>query len=78
MTRIDDHSRARAAIQSAGLSPRDYVLTMYCFEQSTQALFLKEKENAGERQYPPGASEANVGFVRNHLKEINRLFSDEP
>jgi len=74
--RIDGHPRARTAIQSAGLSTRDYVLTMYCFVQSTLALFLKE--DGGEKHDPSGASEENVAFVKNHLKEINRLFSDQP
>ena len=74
--RIDAHPEARTAIQSAGLSTRDYVLTMYCFVQSTQALLVREDK--GRKQYPPGASEENVVFVRNHLKEINRLFSDKP
>ncbi len=76
VTRIDDHPQARTAIESAGLSTRDYVLTMYCFEQSAQALFLKRQ--AGEKHYPPDASEKNVVFIRNHLKEINRLFGDKP
>lgn len=76
VARIGDHPRARAAVEGAGLSARDYVLTMYCFEQSTQALF--QKESTGGKNYPPGASKENVGFVRNHLKEINRLFSDIP
>ena len=75
VNRIDGHPRARTAIQSAGLSTRDYVLTMYCFVQSTMALFLKE--DGGEKHDPPGASEENVMFVKNHLKEINRLFSDK-
>jgi hypothetical protein len=74
--RIDANPEARTAIHSAGLSTRDYVLTMYCFVQSTQELFVKE--GMGKQQYPPGASEENVVFVRNHLKEINRLFSDKP
>lgn len=74
--RIDANAQARTAIQSAGLSTRDYVLTMYCFVQSTQQLFVKEEK--GKKQYPAGASEENVVFVRNHLKEINRLLSDEP
>ena len=76
VNRIDGHPRARTAIQSAGLSTRDYVLTMYCFAQSTLALFLKE--DGGEKHDPSGASEENVAFVKNHLKEINRLFSDQP
>jgi len=76
VNRIDGHPQAQKAIQSAGLSTRDYVLTMYCFVQSTLALLLKE--DGGEKRDPPGASEENVVFVKNHLKEINRLFSDKP
>jgi hypothetical protein len=76
VARIHDHPQARTAIEGAGLSTRDYVLTMYCLEQSTQALFLKQA--AGEKPYPPGASKNNIIFVRNHLKEINRLFNDRP
>src|SRR5260370_7676848 len=76
VTRIDEHPQARTAIESAGLSTRDYVLTMYCFEQSAQALFLKEE--AGEKHFPPGSSEENVLFVNNHLKEITPLFPHHP
>jgi hypothetical protein len=49
---------------------------MFCFEQSTQALFLKD--DAGERHYPPAVSRENVVFVKKHLREINRLFSENP
>jgi hypothetical protein len=74
--RIDAHPEARTAIQSTGLSTRDYVLTMYCFVQSTKELFLSR--DGARKSYPPGASEENVVFVKNHLREINRLFSDNP
>jgi hypothetical protein len=76
VSRIDDHPQARTAIGRTGLSIRDYVLTMYCFEQSTQALFFKG--HAGEVHDLPGASRENVLFVKDHLKEINRLFSENP
>ncbi len=76
VARIDENPQARTVIESAGLSTRDYVLTLYCFERSTQALFLKQ--GVGEKHYPPGASERNVKFVRDHLKEINSLFSGRP
>jgi hypothetical protein len=76
VSRINDHPQARNAIESSGLSTKNYVLTMFCFEQSTQALFLKD--DAGERHYAPGVSKENVVFVKKHLRQINRLFSEYP
>ena len=76
VSRIDKHTRARTAIESTGLSTKKYVLTMYCFEQSTQALLLNA--DAGKEHHVPGASRENVAFVKNHLPEINRLFSESP
>ena len=76
VSQIDDHPQARTVIESAGLSTRKYVLTMYCFEQSAQALFLKD--NSDEKRHTPGASKENVAFVKKNLKEINRLFSQDP
>ena len=76
VSQIDDHPQARTAIESAGLSTKKYVLTMYCFQQSAQALFLKDSSN--EKHHIPGASKENVAFVRKNLKEINRLFSQDP
>ena len=76
VSRIDDHPQARTAVVDTGISTRDYVLTMYCHEQSTEALFLKN--DARQKHYAPGTSEENVRFVKRHLKQINRLFSDKP
>jgi len=76
VNRIDEHPQARATIENAGFSTRKYVLTKYCFERSTQALFVQDDPR--ERSHPPGASKENVAFVKKHLKEINRLFSENP
>jgi hypothetical protein len=76
VSRIDEHARARTAIESTGLSTKRYVLTMYCLELSTRALFLNA--DAGEKHHLPGASSENLAFVKNHLPEINRLFSESP
>jgi hypothetical protein len=80
VSRIDDHPRARTAVADTGLSSRDYVLTMYCLEQSAEALFLKSDagEKPGEKHCSRGTSQENVRFVKKHLKEINQLFSDKP
>jgi len=73
--RVGSHPQAVEAIRNAGLSTREYVLTMYCFVKTTQALFLPE--NVRPTSYPAGVSKENVVFVKNHLEQINRLFSDK-
>jgi hypothetical protein len=39
VSRIDNHPRARTAVAGTGLSTRDYELTMYGFDESTEARF---------------------------------------
>lgn len=73
--RVGSHPQAVEAIRNAGLSTRDYVLTMYCFVKTTEVLFLPE--SVRQTSYPPGVSKENIVFVKNHLEEINRLFSDK-
>ncbi len=59
------------AIRQAGVSPRDYFLTITSLLVSVRAAGMKER---GQLQsLPPGASTENVAFVETHKAEIRAL-----
>lgn len=60
---FEDHDEARRAIEAAGLSPKDYVLTTLAVEQAA----LRER---GARF--GGAPEANVPFVAERRAHVDR------
>ncbi len=59
------------AIREAGISPRDYFLTITSLLVSVRAAGMKER---GQLQgLPPGASTENLTFVETHKPEIRAL-----
>ena len=60
-----------SAIRIAGLSPRDYFLTITSLLVSVRAAGMKERGRL--QALPAGASAANLAFVETHKPEIRAL-----
>ncbi len=71
VARIEAEPQVRQAIERAGISIRDYVLTGLAL---FQAMFMAEAMEAGTIQsIPEGVNARNVEFVRQNRAEIERL-----
>jgi hypothetical protein len=65
---------AVAAIQSAGLTPREYVLFMFSMLQNGMAAWAQDQPGG---KLPPGVSQANVDFYRKHEAALTALGENE-
>jgi hypothetical protein len=70
VARIDGMPAAKAAIQSAGMTSREYIV--FTFSLLTNALAGWAADQPGG-QLPPGTSKANVDFLRAHEAELQAL-----
>lgn len=70
VARIDAISEAKAAIQSAGLTTREYVVFSWSLFQSGMAAWGLSQPGG---KLPPGVSMANVEFYRAHEAEIKKF-----
>lgn len=77
VARIDSMPGAKAAIKSAGMTTREYLLfTWSVFQNGVAAWALSQPGG----KLPPGASMANVNFYRSHeaaLKELGQSASGD-
>lgn len=72
IAQIEAEPRARAAVEEAGISVRDYVLTTMAL---LQAMFAQAAmDMTQDAPVPEGVNPANVQFVRDHQAEIQALF----
>jgi hypothetical protein len=61
---------AGAALQSAGMAPREYVVFSMSLLQNGLAAFAASQPGG---TLPPGISQANVDFIARHNAELERL-----
>ena len=74
VARIDAVPGAKAAIQAAGLSSREYVVLAYALARRTAcASYLMQKPGG---KLPDGVNTANVDFVRRHSAELHQLANE--
>ncbi|MGE0467561.1 MAG: hypothetical protein AB7P44_14110 [Steroidobacteraceae bacterium] len=68
--RIDRSPAARSAIQSAGLTTREYVVFTFAMFQTGLAAWAMEQPGG---KLPPGVSNANVDFYQAHRAKIDAM-----
>jgi len=67
---IEKHPPAVSALRSAGMTPREFVLTTYAVMLNSFGLTYKQM---GVKRLFPGASEANMNFIETHQEAIKKL-----
>jgi hypothetical protein len=65
----------QAAIQSAGMTTREYVLFMFSMMQNGLAAWAVSQPGG---KLPPGISQANVDFYKRHETAMAELGKDDP
>lgn len=70
VARIDAVPEAKAAIKSAGISTREYVVLGLSLFQNGVAAWALDQPGG---QLPPGVSRANVDFCKKHEASIQKL-----
>jgi hypothetical protein len=70
VAQIDTTPGAKAAIQSAGLTSREYVLFSMSLLQNAMAGWAVSQPGG---KLPPGVSQANVDFVKQHEADIQGI-----
>ena len=70
VAKLDAMPGARAAIESAGMSTREYIVFSFAMMQSGLAAWGLEQPGG---KLPPGVSAANVEFYRKHAVELQKL-----
>ena len=68
------HPELVNAIKSAGLTPRQFIVTSYALVINGMALAYRKLGMT--RDIPAGASTANMNFIESHQKEIEALNPD--
>jgi hypothetical protein len=68
--KIDAVPGAKAAIQSAGMTSREYVLFSMSLLQNGMAAWAASQPGGS---LPPGVSKANVDFLKKHDAELKQL-----
>jgi hypothetical protein len=68
--KLDGVPGARAAIQSAGMTSREYVVFSLSLLQNGMAAWAVDQPGG---KLPPGVSKANVDFVKKHDAELKQL-----
>jgi hypothetical protein len=72
--RLDGEPAVREAIESAGLTTREYALITVTL---SEAILVQQALAQGSiDRPPPGVSEENLEFVRTHRDEISRLLAE--
>ncbi len=71
--KIDAVPGARAAVQSAGMTSREYVLFAFSLIQNGFAAYALNQPGG---KLPPGISMANVDFFRKHSGDMEELAND--
>src|SRR5688572_21423839 len=66
---------AQAAIQSAGLTTREYVVFMWSMLQNGMAVWAASQPGG---KLPPGTSQANVDFYKKHEAELKAIGENDP
>jgi hypothetical protein len=61
---------AKAALQSAGLTPREYVVFTFSLLQTGLGAWAADQPGG---KLPPGTSKANVDFYKKHQADLKKL-----
>ena len=72
-SRIDAVPGARAAVQSAGLTSREYVLFAFSLIENAFASYALEQPGG---KLPPGVSMKNIDFLHQHAGVIEQLANE--
>jgi hypothetical protein len=64
---------ARAAVKSAGMTSREYVVFAFALIENAFASYALEQPDG---KLPPGISMANIDFLREHAGEIQALATE--
>ena len=70
VARINAVPQAKAAIESAGMTPREYLVFSFSLFQSGMAAWALSQPGG---TLPPGVSKANVDFYRSHEQALGKL-----
>jgi hypothetical protein len=73
--KMDAIPGVKAAIQSAGMTTREYVVFMFSVVQNSIAAWALSQPGG---KLPPGVSKANVDFVKRHETEMAALGDGDP
>jgi hypothetical protein len=71
--RIDAVPAAKAAVKSAGMTSREYVVFAFTLIETGFAAYVLETPGG---RLPPGVNRANVAFFREHAGELQQLAVD--
>lgn len=67
---LEKHPEAASAIRNAGMTPREFILTVYAVMTNSFGLAYKQM---GVKELFPGTSEENMAFVQAHQQDIKKL-----
>lgn len=70
VAKIDATPGAKAAVQSAGMTTREYVVFTFSLMQNGLAAWGLEQPGG---KLPPGVSQANVDFMRTHKADLEKM-----
>jgi len=71
--RIDAVPGAKAAVQSAGMTSREFVVFTFSLMQNGIASHLMDRPGA---KLPPGTNPANIEFFRKHAADFEQLANE--
>ena len=74
VAKINAKPGAQAAIQSAGMTSREYVVFMFSMLQSGMSAWALKQPGG---KLPPGVSQANVDFYNTHETAMAKIGKDE-
>jgi len=74
VAKINSRPGAQAAIQSAGLTSREFVVFMFSMLQNGMAAWVLKQPGG---KLPPGTSQANVDFFNKHETEMKEIGKDD-
>jgi hypothetical protein len=70
VAKMDSAPGAKAAVQSAGMATREYVVFTFSLMQNGLAAWALEQPGG---ELPPGVSQANVDFLRAHAADMKKM-----
>lgn len=70
VAKMDSTPGAKAAVQSAGMTTREYVVFTFSLMQNGLAAWALEQPGG---KLPPGVSQANLDFMRAHKADMNEM-----
>lgn len=74
VARMDRHAGAKAAVQSAGMTTREYAVFVYAMVEAGMAAYTQQQSG----KLPPGAKQANADFYKKHEAQMTALVDEAP